>query len=295
MRFRLSLLLLSFALALAPLAHAQVQADLVAAGQSIQPGHPVTIALRLDHEKHWHSYWLNAGTGYPTSITWKLPEGWSASAMQWRVSHGVRDTTGMISGNGYEGVLYLPVTLTPPDSLKAGETITFSAEAKWLMCAEVCVPGKASLELRLPVRADTPLPSPTEGPAISAAFATLPQTIPGLSTTASLNGKTITLRLVSAAGAPLPKLDQPWFFSADETIQFDEPQSVRKGAPGELLIDLPVSPHLNETPTRLTGVLRIEGGSVAGIPIDTALGVAERITSGAAKLPAAAARNWRAP
>jgi thiol:disulfide interchange protein/DsbC/DsbD-like thiol-disulfide interchange protein len=278
MRFRLPLFLLTLALALAPAVQAQVQASLVAADASIQPGHPVTVALRLDHENHWHSYWLNAGTGYPTSITWKLPEGWTASALQWPVPHVVRDTTGMITGNGYEGIVYLPVTLTPPANLKPGETVTLSAEAKWLMCAEVCVPGKASVQLALPVRAGPPASNPTYGAPLtadpnvgSAITAGLPRDIAGLSATASLNGKTITLRLVSAADTALPKLDQPWFFSSDETIQFDEPQSVRKGAPGELLIDLPVSPHLTEPPTRLKGVLRIEGGPVAGIPIDTAL------------------------
>jgi thiol:disulfide interchange protein/DsbC/DsbD-like thiol-disulfide interchange protein len=269
MRLRLSFLfflLLGFTAA----AHAQVKASLVAADAAFQPGHPVTVALRLDHEDHWHSYWLNAGTGYPTSLKWKLPAGWTASSLQWPVPHVVRDTSGMITGNGYEGVVYLPVTLTPPADLKPGETVTVSAEAKWLMCAEVCVPGKASLELSLPVRAGSPGPS-ADAADISQALDALPREIPGLSASATLAGKTITLRLVSAADVPLPRVDKPWFFSSDRVIQFDETQTVRKGAPGELLIDLPVSPHLAAPPTRLTGVLRIEGGPVSGIAIDTAL------------------------
>src|SRR4051812_37413578 len=53
-----------------------VQASLVAAETSIQPGHPVTVALRFVHDPHWHTYWVNPGTGLPTSLSWKLPPGW---------------------------------------------------------------------------------------------------------------------------------------------------------------------------------------------------------------------------
>ena len=252
---------------LAPAAHAQVQALLTAADQSIQPGRAFTVALRLDHEKHWHSYWINPGTGYPTSLTWKLPAGWTASPIQWPTPEVTRDTTGMITGNGYSDVVYLPVTITPPADLQPGETITLAAEAKWLMCAEVCVPGKASVSLTLPVRAEAPAADTTHGPAIAASLAQLPHAIPELTATATLSGKTITLRLSAPAGAKLPALNKPWFFSTDKTIQFDEPQTA---APGELLaLVLPVSPYLDTTPARLTGVLRIEGGPISGIAIDT--------------------------
>ncbi len=52
---------------IAPLqAFAQVKASLVAPVTSVQPGQTFTVALRMEHEPHWHSYWVNAGTGYPT-------------------------------------------------------------------------------------------------------------------------------------------------------------------------------------------------------------------------------------
>ncbi|HEY8991129.1 MAG TPA: protein-disulfide reductase DsbD domain-containing protein, partial [Luteolibacter sp.] len=136
MSFRAPFFLLTLLLAFfAPVAHAQVQATLVAADQSVQPGHPFTVGLRLAHDAHWHSYWINPGTGYPTSLAWKLPPGWKASDIHWPVPRVVRDTTGMVTGNGYEGVIYLPVTLTPPADLKPGEIVTLAADAKWLMCA----------------------------------------------------------------------------------------------------------------------------------------------------------------
>ncbi|KRG72918.1 hypothetical protein ABB30_15460 [Stenotrophomonas ginsengisoli] len=44
---------------------AQVQAELVAAQRSVQPGQPLQLALRMQHDPHWHSFWKNAGTGLP--------------------------------------------------------------------------------------------------------------------------------------------------------------------------------------------------------------------------------------
>jgi thiol:disulfide interchange protein DsbD len=174
----------------------------------------------------------------------------------------------MITGNGYEGVVYLPVTLTPPSDLKPGETVTLSAEAKWLMCAEVCVPGKASVALTLPVRADPPPPDTVHGQAIADALAQLPRPIPEISVRATRNGPTIRLHL-SGGDNPPSQFEKPWFFSSDATIQFDEPQAVHAaGSDHSLVIDLPVSSHLAAPPSRLTGVLRIENVP-SGIAIDT--------------------------
>ena len=59
---------------------APVQASLVAAETSVQPGRPFTVALRLQHAEHWHTYWRNPGTGLPTTLAWELPPGWRAGA-----------------------------------------------------------------------------------------------------------------------------------------------------------------------------------------------------------------------
>lgn len=291
MSFRAPFFLLTLLLALfAPVAHAQVQASLVAADQSVQPGRPFTVGLRLAHDAHWHSYWINPGTGYATSLAWKLPPGWKASEINWPVPRVVRDTTGMITGNGYEGVVTLPVTLTPPADLKPGDTVTLAADAKWLMCAAVCVPGKAAVSLTLPVLAATPAPS-AQAADLKAALDSLPQSFPALIARASLKGKTITLTLTHAADAHLPKLEKPWFFSTDATVQFDEPQSVRSTGPEETVLDLPLSPNLAATPARLAGVLRIEAadGTVAGLVIDTPIETASAPTFGVTHATPAAA------
>jgi len=69
---RLPFLLLALAAAWAPglrgAAPSPVKGSLVAATTAVQPGQPVTVALRLQHDPHWHTYWLNPGTGLPTTL-----------------------------------------------------------------------------------------------------------------------------------------------------------------------------------------------------------------------------------
>src|SRR5580658_2332184 len=128
-------------LAAAPASRAQVSASLVSADASIQPGTPFTLALRLVHKPHWHSYWVNPGTGLPTTLKWSLPDGWKAGDIQWPAPILLTDTRGNVIGNGYEGDLLLPVTITPPAELKPGATVVLPVAADWLMCQEECVPG----------------------------------------------------------------------------------------------------------------------------------------------------------
>ena len=52
----------------APAAPNHVQASFVAADDAVRPGKTITIALRFVHDPHWHTYWLNPGTGLPTTI-----------------------------------------------------------------------------------------------------------------------------------------------------------------------------------------------------------------------------------
>ncbi|AHF90856.1 thiol:disulfide interchange protein DsbD [Opitutaceae bacterium TAV5] len=267
-----------------PAARAQVKASLVAADASIRPGEPFTVALRLEHEEHWHTYWINPGTGYPTSLEWQLPAGWKAGDIRWPTPQLTRTTAGDITGNGYEGVAYLPVTLTPPADLKPGETVTLRVKAGWLMCADVCKPGEATLELARPVRAEPPAPDPEYGEAVTAAVADLPRALPeGWSVAAVRAGNTVGLRLSATADAarPWPSSDGLWFFSDDGFIAYEEPQPATSGAAAadsgkaggkrEWTLALKVSPAAEPgTGERLKGVLRTTGadGAVAGFLVD---------------------------
>lgn len=250
------------------------QASLVAAVTTVQPGHEFTVALRLVHDEHWHTYWVNPGTGLATSLTWKLPPGWKAGEIQWPAPHVLRDHTGAIIGQGYSGDTLLPVVLTPPADLAPGTKVTLAASAVWLVCAEVCIPGDAELSLTLPVSADTPTADANWGPKIKATVEGLPRADAGWTVSATRAAKSVTLVIQPASGnAHSPK--NVWFFSRDGFTAYDAAQAPRTEN-GKITLTLPIAVDAPANVTRLTGVLVSENGwrpdgSLRGLAVDVPL------------------------
>lgn len=290
----LTTLAVAFA-ALVPLtARAHVKASLVAAETAIVPGKPVQVALRLVHDAHWHTYWLNPGTGLATDIKWTLPPGWTAGPILWPAPHAIKDKTGMVTGNGYEGDLLLPVTLTPPADLAPGTKVTFNASAEWLMCEEVCMPGDAKVSLTLPV-ASTPMPDATFGPRLAAVIAGLPRTDAAWKLSATRDTKNVTLN-VSPAGPPTGRAPIPRdlrFFSDDNLVAYDLPQTVTPNSSGGFVLTLPISSDSPKDAAQLLGVLTSEtgwlaDGSLRGLRVELPFAAAVTAASGS-QLPAAKA------
>jgi thiol:disulfide interchange protein DsbD len=246
-------ILTAFALA----ARAQVTASLVAESVSLQAARPFTVALRLEHEKDWHTYWINAGTGYPTTLTWTLPAGWSASELRWPAPKTITDAAGHITGQGYDGVVYLPVTLTPPATLAPGSSVTLQAQAAWLMCHDTCVPGESPVSLTLPVLAVPPAPDPVHGPALAKTIASLPALDKAITASATYSGTTATLVVSGLPPAVTGAAPAWWFFPQDETIAFDQAQTRKLAADGTLTLTLArPAGTLPPADARLLGVLR---------------------------------------
>jgi thiol:disulfide interchange protein/DsbC/DsbD-like thiol-disulfide interchange protein len=262
-------------------AHAQVAASLVSSDASIKPGTPFTVALRLVHKPHWHSYWVNPGTGLPTTLKWALPEGWKAGDIQWPAPMLLTDTRGNVIGNGYDGDLLLPVTLTPPADLKAGTTVELPVAADWLMCQDECVPGSAKLSISLPVSADDPKPDPEWGARIRKVLAQMPAADPSwqLSAARDTKGATLKVRAAGSGGGPARAPEDVHFFSQDGTIASDQPQTVVSDGKGGFILTLPISADGPKDAASLVGVITSKvgwraDGSLPGLKVDTAFGAA---------------------
>ncbi|MFZ9936732.1 MAG: protein-disulfide reductase DsbD domain-containing protein [Luteolibacter sp.] len=145
-------------------------ADWIAVSSAALAGQPLQTAIRVRHDKNWHSYWLNPGeAGIPTTVEWKLPPGWQHGVLGFPAP--VRFHTGELAAYGYKGELLLPVTVTPPEDF-AG-TAKLEAEISWLACsADGCMPGEASLSLEITARDAAPSP---QAAAILAAIDLLPR------------------------------------------------------------------------------------------------------------------------
>ena len=129
-----------------------VQARLLADVTAVVPGKPFTAGLLLRMVPNWHTYWKFPGdAGLPTEITWKLPDGWKAGEIRWPIPLKL-DEPGGIQIYGYHDEVLLLQEITPPASLK-DSNVQLAAEATWLVCEKICIPGSAKLQLELPVAA----------------------------------------------------------------------------------------------------------------------------------------------
>ena len=240
---RCLLLVFSLVFAFAPTAaraqslfgESRVKASLVAADASVQPGQPVTVALRFVHDPHWHTYWLQPGTGLPTTITWKLPPGWQAGPIQWPYPEAQR--VGPLMNYGYSGEAMLLVELTPPADAKPGP-VTIKADADWLVCKDICIPEKATLTLPFAVEGGSPPAASGNAALFAKARAQLPVAVAGWTAESTLAGAKLTLRVVPPAGAVAPA--RVMFFPFRENfVDHPAPQAlVRDGAGVRLEVKL---------------------------------------------------------
>jgi thiol:disulfide interchange protein/DsbC/DsbD-like thiol-disulfide interchange protein len=166
-----------FVLALASQSTAQVyqgkelvKAELLADTNATVPGKPFTVGLLLRMVPGWHTYWAFSGdAGLPTELKWKLPSGWKVGEIQWPIPLKTIDP-GDIETYGYENEVLLMQEITPPQKLD-NSPVKLSAEANWLVCEKICIPGSASLQLELPI-------STTSQPANSDLFARYRRLLP---------------------------------------------------------------------------------------------------------------------
>lgn len=271
------LLLPGLTQAAGPVKRGAVTAELVAHDASIQPGQPLLVALRLKHDAPWHTYWINPGTGYPTSLDWKLPEGFAAGEIIWPVPHLVKDTKGTITGHGYEGDTFLFVEIATPATLAPGTEVTLRAVADWLMCAEVCMPGDAKLDLTLPVKAEPPAPNMAVARAFNNARAALPRPLEGWTLTAAREGDAFKVKLTPAAGTA-HRPEGLHLFDNAGLVDYAAPQQITEEN-GAFVLTLAAAKDGDAAATRFAGILASKNGwgpanPSHGATFDVALGAA---------------------
>src|SRR5579862_8707260 len=129
----------------ADVAHLHVQ--LVFPKSELIPGAPNQAGLYFKLEPGWHVYWKNAGdSGEPPRIKWMLPDGVTAGPLQFPAPK--RLPLGPLMDFGYEDEVLYPIQLNVAPTVKSGKAV-LDANVDWLVCREVCIPGKADLKLTL--------------------------------------------------------------------------------------------------------------------------------------------------
>ena len=213
-----------------------VKAELLADTSAIVPGKAFTVGLLLRMAPGWHTYWKFSGdAGLPTELKWKLPQGWKIDEIQWSIPLKTIDP-GDIETYGYENEVLLMQDITPPPKIDES-SVKLSAEANWLVCEKICIPGGQTLQLELPI-------STTSQPANTELFARyrrlLPQNWPGAdaaTTEWSRAGSDLRLKVASVALANYPAVD---FFPLPEQGTVVGHPTVESRNKNQILFRIPI-------------------------------------------------------
>ena len=227
--------------------------ELISEVSAIRPGEPFRLGIQITHAEGYHSYWKSPGiVGYPTTIAWKLPDGFEAGPLAWPAPEIV-DMAGH-RAHGYHRDVLLTTTITPPDKIK-GEVINLTAEASWMACADACHPGDKSLTISLPVK-DKAFINSSHVKLFKKADQEVPQPLEKWSATilSKKDSSTIVLQLTPKSKM-IGSLEAPYFFSLDGQISSTKPEVIY-GEDQSVLLKFERSEYSPKEASGIPGILR---------------------------------------
>ena len=160
MRARFYLAHLFVALSLAPFVSAtygqaappnHAKLELIADQSAFDSARPLWVGVLFHLDPGWHVYWQNPGdSGTPPRIEWMVPQGFHAGAIRWPIPH--RLGSGSVIDYGYENQVLLMAPVKAP--VESAGPATIGAQVKYVVCREICIPGKAQLSISVPPSKD---------------------------------------------------------------------------------------------------------------------------------------------
>jgi thiol:disulfide interchange protein len=244
-------------------AHLHVQ--LVVPNAQLTPGEPVDAGFYFKLEQGWHVYWKNAGdSGEPPRARWTLPTGITASELRFPAPK--RLPLGPLMDFGYENEVLFPLSLNVDKSAKPG-TAPLHVRVDWLVCREVCIPGKAELEVDRTVGLSGGAAAAVQPD--RALFDRLASALP-----AALPADAKAVFAPTATGFKLAVLTgqketSAAFFPDEQTVIDNPAPQTASPVKDGVVLELKKDANLAAAPTKLSGVIELSGGRnyvIAAVP-----------------------------
>jgi thiol:disulfide interchange protein len=271
-----------------------VTVSLLVPPNEVYPSENFTAGLEFQMEPGWHVYWVNAGdSGEPPAVKWKLPAGISAGALQFPAPK--RLPLGPLMDFGYEGQVVFPIPMqVAGDFHPSGRQAVLGGHVSWLVCREVCIPGKTDLSVTRTAVSSAPQQPPTDAAAqalIAQFQARLPKPLPsGDSARFQQTPKGFELQVLTGSRQTAGQ-----FFPLDQTVIANAaPQPAKPLADG-VQIALSKDANLQQAPAELNGVVELSDGTsyeIHAVPgqaaASSSAGAAGSLSSGAGPILEAA-------
>ncbi len=238
---------------------APVKVRLVAEPPAASRPSTAWMGLRFEIERGWHIYWQNPGdSGGPPEVRWVLPAGAVAGPLRWPVPERI-PADGIVN-YGYHGDVVLPAELRAPAGGWPVRPFVVAAAVKWLVCREVCLPGKADVSMEFPSGGATPSgrAATAAGPAgdLARALARVPGPLPaGWRVSGSQTKDSFSVAIET--GRPESTAD----FFPTKAAQVDAASAVAAAPhPRGVTLTLRKSDFLSAPVASLEGVVVLSGG-----------------------------------
>ena len=239
----------------APVRASHLTVELVTEATSIAPNHDFLAGLHFVLDPGWHIYWINAGdAGEPPRVDWHLPAGITAGDLQFPAPE--RLPLGPLMDFGYQHEVLLPIPMRADASLHPGTNAVLRGQLHFLVCSNVCIPGKADIEQSVPVTAQPGANNPATEPLFLAAERTLPRALPAdVSVQVQQTKTAFVIRVTgkSAASAQFYPFDQ-------NVIANAAPQGFETTENG-WRITVEKAKDLQQVPATLHGLLKFPDGA----------------------------------
>jgi thiol:disulfide interchange protein len=238
-----------------PVRTQHLSVELITETNTIAPNHDFLAGLHFILDKGWHIYWTNAGdAGEPPRVDWQLPAGIIAGDLQFPAPQ--RLPLGPLMDFGYENEVLLPAPMRAGD-VHVGSKQTLRGALHFLVCSNVCIPGKADLSRTVSVAVQPGAPAPSTQSIFLNAEHHLPRALPAgasVAVTQTKNAFVVTL----TTGERIATAE---FYPFDQNVIANAaPQSVEPLANG-VRISIPKAQDLQQGPSQLHGLIKLPDGT----------------------------------
>lgn len=219
---------------------AVILTHLTASHGKVTPGQTIQLAWQFKLQPGWHIYWSNAGdSGLPPQLK---PEG-ATEALPLIFPTPEVISIPPITNYGYQNEVTFTTTYTIPSRMQGDADFAFNGN--FLYCKDICLPGRAKLNLPL-VISTTPELNTAYNPQQNLPLQLADQPL------TQFNGNTeVSIKL------PQNAANARFIPAQDGIIDDSAPQLINRNLAGNFLI-VPLDPQAAASPTKLEGLLIID-------------------------------------